>query len=110
MERSPEKALRRLFTSREIEYCQKRRNSVPCLAMRFSAKEAFAKALGTGIGKSVGWKDVEVRPDNLGKPEIRLSEKVEKLLNEQGIISWHISLTDDGAYGAAVVILEKRED
>lgn len=110
MERSPEKALRRLFTSGEIEYCQKRRNSVPCLAMRFSAKEAFAKALGTGIGKSVGWKDVEVYPDDLGKPEIHLSEKVRKYLNERGIISWHLSLTDDGAYGAAVVILEKRED
>jgi len=110
LDRSPEKALRRLFTSGEIDYCQKRRNSVPCLAMRFSAKEAFAKALGTGIGISVGWKDVEVYADDLGKPEIHLSEKVRKYLNERGIISWHLSLTDDGAYGAAVVILEKRED
>jgi len=108
--KSPEKAMKRLFTGRECDYCLKKRDPAPCFAMRFSAKEAFAKALGTGIGKDVGWKDVEVVPDNLGKPEIRLSKKLREYCLQHGIISWHLSLTDDGEYGAALVVLEKREE
>ncbi len=110
LRKSPERTINRLFTAGEAFYCQKKKNPIPCYAMRFSAKEAFAKALGTGIGKYVGWKDVEVVLDDLGKPLLKLSEKLEKYCTERGIVSWHLSLTDDGEYGAAMVVLEKKED
>jgi len=110
LEKDPERTLNRLFTPEEIRYCHKRRDPVPCFALRFSAKEAFSKALGTGIGKYAGWRDIEVVPDELGKPEIRLSEKLRIHCLSKGIVSWHLSLTDDGDFGAALVILEKREE
>ena len=96
----------RIFTPAEIEACAARRGRASCLAMRFSAKEAFAKALGTGLRAPVLWHDVEVRGNALGKPEIFLSERAARFCEERGVRSWHLSLTDDGDYGAAVVILE----
>ena len=88
-------------------------NSVPeektapaCLALRFAAKEAFVKALGLGIRKPVLWLDIEVRQNPLGKPEISLSPARPPILPRQGIRSWRLSLTDDGEYAAAVVVLE----
>ncbi len=110
LDKSPDKTVKRLFTSREAQYCRNKRDPAPCFAMRFSAKEAFAKALGTGIGKHVGWKDVEVIRDKSGKPSIKLSDRVESYCLQKGIVSWHLSITDDGEYGAALVILEKKED
>lgn len=96
----------RVFTPGEIEACSARRSRTACLAMRFSAKEAFAKALGTGLRAPVLWLDIEVRNNALGKPEIVLSERAARFCCEHGVRSWHLSLTDDGDYGAAVVILE----
>ncbi len=96
----------RVFTEAEISFCSRRRNRVSCLAVRFAAKEAFVKALGLGLRKPVLWHDVEVRNDNLGKPEIVLSERARKYCVDSGIRSWHLSLTDDGLYGAAVVVIE----
>lgn len=96
----------RLFTQWEIEHCSRRKNCVSCLALRFAAKEAFAKALGTGIREPLSWLDIEVRNHSQGKPEIRLSPRAFEFCRDRGICSWHLSLTDDGAYGAAVVVLE----
>lgn len=107
IERWGDKFEGRVFTESEIEFCSRRRNRVPCLAMRFAAKEAFVKALGLGLRQPVLWQDVEVRADALGKPEIFLSERAQEYCTEQGIVSWHLSLTDDGQYGAAVVVIEK---
>ena len=96
----------RVFTPVELEACSKKKTRAACLAMRFSAKEAFTKALGTGLRAPVLWQDVEVRSNPLGKPEIFLSERAAQFCEERGVRSWHLSLTDDGDYGAAVVILE----
>ncbi len=96
----------RVFTEAEISFCSQRKNRVSCLAVRFAAKEAFVKALGLGLRKPVLWHDVEVRNDTLGKPEIVLSERARRYCAESGICSWHLSLTDDGQYGAAVVVIE----
>jgi holo-[acyl-carrier protein] synthase len=75
--------------------------------MRFAAKEAFVKALGLGLRQPVLWQDMEVRGNALGKPEIFLSARALEYCTDRGILSWHLSLTDDGQYGAAVVIIEK---
>ena len=59
---------RRLFTHSELDYCFARRLSAQHLALRFAAKEAFLKALGTGLRDGINWLDIEVRNDELGKP------------------------------------------
>ncbi len=109
IERWGERFERRVFTPTESEVCSARRNRAACLAMRFAAKEAFVKALGIGMRAPVLWVDVEVRNNALGRPEIFLSERALRHCEALGIRSWHLSLTDDGDYGAAVVVLEKQD-
>lgn len=97
----------RIFTAAESAACGERTTRASCLAMRFAAKEAFVKALGTGMRSPVLWLDIEVRNNTLGKPEIFLSHRAGQFCQERGIRAWHLSLTDEGDYGAAVVILER---
>lgn len=97
----------RVFTEFEIQFCSERRNRTACLALRFAAKEAFVKALGLGMRKPVLWRDIEIRHDSLGKPEISLTPRALQYCTEKGIRSWHLSLTDEGQYAAAVVVLER---
>jgi holo-[acyl-carrier protein] synthase len=97
---------KRVFTSAELAACTGRKRQVACLATRFAAKEAFVKALGTGMRSPVVWSDIQVQNDHLGKPEISLSSRALEFCRSLGIQSWHLSLTDDGEYGAAVVLLE----
>jgi holo-[acyl-carrier protein] synthase len=105
-ERWGERFTRRLFTSAELVACAERKKQVDWLATRFAAKEAFVKALGRGMRSPVLWTDIQVQNNDLGKPEICLSSRALKFCRDLGIRSWHLSLTDDGEYGAAVVILE----
>ena len=107
LERWGERFEIRVFTEYERQYCSGRKNRTACLAMRFAAKEAFVKALGLGMRKPVLWQDIEVRQDILGKPEISLTPRAIQYCREKDIKSWHLSLTDDGQYGAAVVVIEK---
>jgi holo-[acyl-carrier protein] synthase len=107
LDRWGERFEHRVFTATESEHCSRRKARASCLATRFAAKEAFVKALGTGIRAPIRWLDIEVRNNPLGKPEIFLSPRAEQFCTAHGIRSWHLSLTDDGAYGAAVVVLER---
>ncbi|MGC9196195.1 MAG: holo-ACP synthase [Syntrophobacteraceae bacterium] len=106
LERWGHRFAKRVFTDFELEYCSGRKNRAACLAMRFAAKEAFVKALGLGMRKPLLWQDIEIRPDGLGKPEIFLSPRALDYCEQKGIRSWHLSLTDEGEYAAAVVIAE----
>jgi holo-[acyl-carrier protein] synthase len=96
----------RVFTEGELAACAGRKNRAGCLAMRFAAKEAFVKALGTGMRPPLRWRDIEVSNNPLGRPEIVLSDSAREFCLSLGARTWHLSLTDDGAYGAAVVVLE----
>lgn len=96
----------RVFTEFERQFCSRRKNRTACLALRFASKEAFVKALGLGLRKPVLWHDIEIRPNQLGRPEISLTPRALQYCTEKGIRSWHLSLTDDGEYGAAVVVIE----
>ncbi len=69
IERYGERFLRRIYTTREIRFCQGR---VPELAVRFAGKEAVMKALGTGV-RGVGWKEIEILPQRGGKPLVHLN-------------------------------------
>lgn len=107
-ERYGERFLNRIFTPAEIAYCRDRRWADSGLALRFAAKEAFSKALGVGLRRGgIRWREVEVVPNSMGKPELQVTGRAAELCTQAGITGMHLSLTDEDGYGAAVVILEK---
>jgi holo-[acyl-carrier protein] synthase len=92
----------------EPELARYHRHKLPAnyLAKRFAAKEAFTKALGTGIKSPANWHGVWVVNLPSGKPELRFSEPLQKLLDAKGITRAHLSLSDEKAMAFATVILE----
>jgi len=74
---------KRVFSKKEILYCEKKVNSSSYYAKRFAAKEAFSKALGTGIRKGINLKDIEIFNDKGGKPNIKLKGFVNDLLKKK---------------------------
>ncbi len=74
---------KRIFSKKEIAYCEKRKNSGAYFAKRFAAKEALSKALGTGIRKGIDFKDIEVSNNIHGKPSISLKGNVNKYLKKK---------------------------
>uniref|UniRef100_A0A7C3YZE1 Holo-[acyl-carrier-protein] synthase n=1 Tax=Desulfobacca acetoxidans TaxID=60893 RepID=A0A7C3YZE1_9BACT len=104
-----ERFLRRVFTEREIAYCQSRaRQGILQFAQRFAAKEAFSKALGVGLRKGgIRWRDVEVLPDPMGKPEIQVTGRAARLCQDKGIRGMHVSLSDEDNFAVAMVVLEQ---
>jgi len=108
IERHGDRFLNRIFTPREIEYCQGKAWTVNGFAQRFAAKEAFSKALGVGLRQGgIRWREVEVLPDPRGKPEIFVSGRAAQLCREAGITGLHLSLTDEDHLCLAVVVLER---
>ena len=99
--------LRRLFTDQERAYCNARKSgAAACFAARFAAKEAFLKALGTGLRDGISWHDMEVINDGLGKPDLRLCARVEELFREKGGATLFLSLSHDSGCAVAMVVLE----
>lgn len=92
--------LDRVFTEGEVKACGGRAES---LAARFTAKEAVAKALGTGIG-TVGWKEIEVVGDENRAPALKLSGAAERLSREKGLQSWSLSLSHTHSHAIAFVV------
>jgi len=107
LERQKDRFLRRVFTSAEQEYCDAHRDSVPHYAVRFAAKEALFKAIGTGWAKGVSWLDVEVVRGREGPPAITLSGEAKKISDLMAVQSVHVSLSHSVESAAATVILEK---
>jgi len=96
----------RVFTPDEIAYCDSHRDPAPFYAARFSAKEAFVKALGTGFTGGIGFNQIEIYHVELGKPEIRLSGKAKEAADENGITRIHVSISHVKDWANAVVVLE----
>jgi len=90
----------------EVEYCLSNKNSVPFLAARFAAKEAVAKAFGTGIGAQLGWHDIEVCRNQMGQPFVVLHGKAKELLKMRGGEKVHLSMTHTNEHAAAFAVLE----
>jgi holo-[acyl-carrier protein] synthase len=99
--------LQRVFTGQERAFCSARKNCAASYSARFAAKEAFLKALGTGLRDGISWHDVEVAHDRLGKPELILSGRAMELFMQQGLSTAFLSLSHDGGTAVAIVILEK---
>jgi holo-[acyl-carrier protein] synthase len=106
VERWGHRFLKRIFTSAEIERCHQRARPGECLASRFAAKEAFAKALGLGMRKGLRWRDIEVVHNDLGKPSLRLHNQAQKLLETLEVRRTWLSLSDERQAALAVVVLE----
>ena len=104
--RHPQRASDRLFTSEELAECASRRDSTPCLASRFAAKEAFLKALGTGLRDGIAWRHMSVRSGPLGQPKLVVTERAAEKLTELGGTAVHVSITHDAGVAAAVVVIE----
>lgn len=92
----------RLFTEGER---RDGHGDVQRLAVRFAAKEATMKALGSGVG-SVGWRDVEVVRLESGQPTLRLSAAAATLAARRGVGRWHLSLTHTATVAIAMVVAE----
>jgi holo-[acyl-carrier protein] synthase len=105
LERWDERFLRRVFTETEIAYCRRHRDPVPHLAARFAAKEAVLKALGTGLRMGVNWQEIEVRRARGEAPTVVLSGRCRALAEARGADRVLISLTHDGDYALAEVLL-----
>lgn len=93
----------RVFTPREIECCMGNKTRWASLAARFAAKEAVAKALGTGIGK-VRWTDIEIFNDCSGKPGIRLFSEAKLAAARLGITNLDLSISHCREYAVAFVV------
>jgi holo-[acyl-carrier protein] synthase len=98
----------RLFTAGEIAYCEGKRYPAQHYAARFAAKEAFLKALNTGLRNGLSWKDVEVRHRADGAPELVLSGEARALAEQRGIEKVFLSLSHTSALAMASVVLEGR--
>ena len=111
LDRFGERFEHRCFTEGEIAKARRRRLTAETYAKRFAAKEACAKALGTGVPRrGVHWKSMEVVNLPSGKPTLKLTEGAEKRLKEitpEGYVAHvHLTMTDDHPWAEAQVIIE----
>jgi holo-[acyl-carrier protein] synthase len=97
----------RILTEQEWLSFQQSKTQARFLAKRFAAKEAFAKALGTGLRDPATFQNIGVAHDDLGKPVLDLSPALQSFLDKKGIVQQHLSISDEKALAAAFVVLEK---
>lgn len=95
----------KIFTAREQEYCQKQKRPELHFAARFAAKEAIAKAFGTGIGKDIGWLDLEIIRRPSGEPQVKLSTVAQDFANRRKVKDIMISLSHAKHYAAANAVI-----
>ena len=93
----------KIFTVEEINYIEEKGNKATTVAGLFAAKEAVSKALGTGIGV-LGWKDVEILHEPIGRPYINFTKRGEKIADDLGIAELQISISHEKEYAIAFVV------
>ena len=106
LKRYGERFARRILCEPELRRFRAHRKPVAYLAKRFAAKEAFTKALGTGIHAPANWQGVWIVNLKSGKPVLEFSPELKLLLEERKIGGAHLSLSDERDMAAATVILE----
>ena len=100
LSRHPERFLKRVFTDLEIAFCRGRMRE---LAVRFAAKEAMMKALGTGV-RGISWREIEILPDRRGKPLVYLHGKAKKRAEFLGMGQPEVSLTHSDTLALAFIV------
>src|SRR5450432_840151 len=98
--------LKRIYTPKEIAYCERFKNKFERYAGRFAAKEAAMKALGTGWGRGVRWVDLEVVREKGGRPTMLLAGEAKNVADRMGVKRISLSMTHTAAQALAQVIFE----
>jgi holo-[acyl-carrier protein] synthase len=105
LERQGDKFVQRILTESEIAEYQARGNSVAFLAKRFAAKEAIAKALGTGIGRGISFQHMVVSNNSEGAPQVELQANAAERLKQLGGTNVLLSLSDEKNTALAYVVI-----
>ena len=103
------KFIKRIFSKKEISHLKKNGNKTNYYSKRFAAKEAFAKALGTGFRDGINFKDIEIFNDKLGKPSYFINSKIEKFVKKKKKIKkfdLFLSISDEKDYSIAFTIIQ----
>lgn len=104
IERHGELFLQRVYTEREIRYCQRRKEAIQHYAGRWAAKEAVMKTLGTGFTKGVGWKDIEIVSQQSGQPVVELTGGAANVSKMRGIDEILVTISHCRAYATSTAI------
>lgn len=110
MGRWGDRFLERVYTEREILRCQRMSRPPECFAIRFAAKEAFLKAIGSGLRNGIQWTDIEVENDPMGKPLLSLHRRAREVLQTHRIEKTFLTLSHDRPFAVAHVLLEVKDD
>lgn len=105
LERFGDRFLHRVFLDGEVAYSRSMKFPHLHLAARFAAKEAISKAFGTGIGKEIGWRDMEIIRERGGRPLVVLHGRAVEFAKAMGVIEVHVSLSHTAEYGAASAVI-----
>jgi holo-[acyl-carrier protein] synthase len=106
VDRYGQRFLDRIYTATEQAYCLRKRKAAESLAARFAAKEAGAKALGTGISYGVNWLEIEVVREPSGRPTVQFHGRAAQIASRLGVIRAALSITHTDHLALASVVLE----
>jgi holo-[acyl-carrier protein] synthase len=106
LDRFGERFLDRVYTKAEQAYCLRKHNAAESLAARFAAKEAAAKALGTGINHGITWREIEVLRTPSGRPSLQFHGRAAEYAKRIGVQNAALSLTHSRSAAMASVVLE----
>jgi holo-[acyl-carrier protein] synthase len=102
-------AVTRILTTAEEAYCRRHAAADERIAGRFAAKEAILKALGTGLGGGVTWRQIEILPDEKGAPRATFTGALARKIRALGATRCHLSISHQGDYAVAFAVLEVAE-
>jgi len=106
LERFGERFLHRVFTDGEIAYSMSMKFPARHLAARFAAKEAVSKAFGTGIGKAMGWRNIDIRKKPSGEPYLIFSGPAQELAAKRGVTAALVTLSHTEHHAMACIVLD----
>ena len=96
--------LRRVYTAKEIRYCQSRRQSTEHFAGRWAAKEAVLKALGTGWRRGISWTDIEIRNDPSGQPKVAVQGEAKEIAKKMRLDNLFITISHCRQFATAYAL------
>jgi len=106
-QRHPERFVQRILTDAERAYVLRHRDPAERLAGRWAAKEAALKALGTGLAAGIRWRDVEILPDELGRPTLSFHARALERARQLKANAYHVTITHGNGLAMAQVLLEQ---
>ncbi len=101
--------LRRVYTEREVRYCQSRKHAIEHFAGRWAAKQAILKAMGVGWNRGIPWTDIEVRPGENGQPQVMVCGVAKEVAREREIADILITLSHCRTYATAYAMALARK-